>query len=129
MQFNFNHMLQLLILVLFSTFAQANSKTIEPQTVLKLIQKQQAPLILDVRSAEEFAQGHIPGAINISYQSLPQNQQLNAYKEQDIVIYCRSGRRAQIASKVLQEKGFKQLIDLKGHMIAWQKLHYPLALF
>ena len=129
MQFNFNHVLQILTLVLFSTFAQANSKTIEPQAVLQLIQKQQAPLILDVRSAEEFAQGHIPGAINISYQSLPQNQQLNAYKEQDIVIYCRSGRRAQIASKVLQDKGFKQLIDLKGHMIAWQKLHYPLALF
>ena len=125
----YNYVLQILILVLFSTFAQANIKTIEPQTVLKLIETQQAPLILDVRSVEEFYQGHIPGAINISYELLPENQQLNAYKEQDIVIYCRSGRRAQIASQVLQEKGFKQLISLNGHMIAWQQLHYPLALF
>ena len=125
----FNHLLQVLTLVLFSTFAQANIRTIEPQAVLKLIETQQAPVILDVRSAEEFYQGHIPGAINISYELLPENQQLNAFKEQDIVIYCRSGRRAQIASKILQEKGFKKLIDLNGHMIAWQQLHYPLALF
>ena len=125
----FNYVLQILTLVLFSTFAQANIKTIEPQTVLKLIETQQAPLILDVRSAEEFYQGHIPGAINISYELLPENQQLNAYKKQDIIIYCRSGRRAQIASQVLQKNGFKQLIDLNGHMIAWQQLHYPLALF
>lgn len=124
-----NHVLQILILVLFSTFAQANIKTIEPQTVLKLIETQQAPLILDVRSEKEFYQGHIPGAINISYEKLAKNQQLNAYKEQDIVIYCRSGRRAQIAMQVLQDKGFTQLIDLNGDMIAWQQLHYPLALF
>ena len=122
----FNKIIQTLTLVLFSAFAQANIKSIEPQTVLQLIQKQQAPVILDVRSAEEFAQGHIPGAINISYEALSKNQLLNAYKEQDIVIYCRSGRRALIASKVLQAKGFKQLIDLNGHMIAWQQLHYPL---
>ena len=122
------HAFQILTLVLFSTFAQANNKTVEPQTVLKMIEAQQTPLILDVRSAEEFHQGHIPGAINISYEKLPQDQQLNAYKEQDIIIYCRSGRRAQIASQVLQEKGFKQLITLNGHMIAWQQLHYPLAL-
>ena len=124
-----NNIIQVLTLVLFSAFAQANIKSIEPQTVLKLIQKQQAPLILDVRSAEEFYQGHIPGAINISYELLPENQQLNTYKEQDIIIYCRSGRRAQIASKILQEKGFKKLIDLNGHMTAWQERHYPLALF
>lgn len=129
MQFNFNHVLQILTLVLFSTFAQANSKTIEPQAVLQLIQKQQAPLILDVRSAEEFAQGHIPGAMNIAYENLPENQQLNAYKKQDIILYCRSGKRAQIASKMLQEQGFKKLFELNGHLLAWQQLHYPLTLF
>jgi phage shock protein E len=126
---NLNNMIALLILVLFSTFAQADIKTIEPQNVLKLIETHQAPLILDVRSAKEFDQGHIPGAINISYQDLSKSQKLNAYKELDIIIYCRSGRRARIAANILQEKGFKKLYDLHGSIIAWQKLNYPLALF
>jgi rhodanese-related sulfurtransferase len=125
----FNHVFQILTLVLFSSFAQANNSSIGPEKVLQLIQNKQAPLILDVRSAQEFAQGHIPGAINIAYQLLPDSPQLNAYKDQDIVIYCRSGRRAQIASQILQKKGFERLIDLRGSMIAWQKLNYPLALF
>ena len=125
----FTHVLQLLILVLFSTFAQANAKSVNPQTVLQLIQDKQAPLILDVRTAGEFAQGHVPGAINISYELLPASHQLDNNKEQDIIIYCHSGRRAKIASQILQKKGFKQLISLNGNMIAWQKLNYPLALF
>ena len=125
----FNKIIQILTLVLFTTFAQANIKTIQPQTMLKLIEKQQAPLIIDVRSAEEFYQGHIPGARNIDYKLLSKSQQLNAYKEKDIVLYCHSGRRAQIASQILQEKGFNQLITLQGNMIEWQQLHYPLAYF
>lgn len=125
----FNHIIQILTLVLFTTFAQAHTKTIEPQTILKLIQNNQAPLILDVRSTTEFYKGHIPGAININYQLLSKSQALNNYKKQDIVIYCRSGRRAKIAAEILQEKGFNQLIALNGNMIEWQHRNYPLALF
>lgn len=122
----FNKKATALTLLLLSTFVQADIQTIEPQTVLKLIEKQQAPLILDVRSEAEFEQGHIQGAVNIPYDRLQENQQLNAYKEQQIIIYCRSGRRAEIASKLLQEKGFKRLLDLNGDIIAWKKLNYPL---
>ncbi|MCW8994734.1 MAG: rhodanese-like domain-containing protein [Psychromonas sp.] len=128
----FNNAIHILMLVLFSAFtqvAQADIKTVAPETLLELIQKQQAPLILDVRSANEFAQGHISGAINISYELLTEEQQLNAYKDREIIIYCRSGRRAQIASKILQDKGFKQLTELNGDMLEWQKKHYPVAFF
>lgn len=125
----FKNIINVLTLVLFSTIAQANVKTIEPQTVLQLINNKQAPLILDVRTAQEFAQGHIQGAINISYDLLPKSHELDAYKEKEIIIYCRSGRRAQVASKILQKKGFKQLSDLNGSLIAWQQLHYPLVIF
>jgi rhodanese-related sulfurtransferase len=121
-----NKIVTILALLLLSTFVQADIKTIEPQTLIKLIEKQQAPLILDVRSADEFEQGHIQGAINIPYDRLQENQQLNAYKEHEIVIYCRSGRRAEIAYKLLQEKGFKRLLDLNGDIIAWRERHYPL---
>ena len=125
----FNNVIQVFILVLFSAFAQAEIKSIEPQTVLKLIEDKQAPLIVDVRTPKEFFQGHIPGAINIPYDSQLIDQQLDAYKDLDMIVYCRTGRRAQVATGRLQKKGFKKLIDLDGHMIKWQQLHYPLALF
>lgn len=124
---NINYIISRIILVLFTTFAQAGVKLIEPQMMLKLLQNKQAPLILDVRTEQEFINGHIEGAINISYDLLiEQNEKLVPYKERDIIVYCRSGRRVQIAYKIMQEQGFKKLIGLNGHMILWKKLHYPL---
>lgn len=125
----FIHMLQLLTLALFTSIAQANVKSVEPHTVLKLIEAQQAPLILDVRTAKEFAHGHIPGAVNISYDLLMASQALDEYKDSPIIIYCRTGRRAQVAAQILQKKGFTQLSDINGSMIAWQQLQYPIAMF
>jgi phage shock protein E len=51
-------------------FNNANAQQISPQQLLELIELQQAPTILDVRSEKEFQQGHIQGAINISYEQL-----------------------------------------------------------
>lgn len=124
----FNPISKIIMLLLFSTFAQANVMTIEPQALIELIDKQQTPLILDVRTATEFKQGHIQGAINIPYDKLAKNKQLSLYKNQHIVLYCRSGRRAQIAAQILQNRGFENLIDLNGHMISWQKGQYPLVI-
>jgi rhodanese-related sulfurtransferase len=120
-------MLKLLILMLFSSFCNANIQQITPPALLKLIEEQKAPLILDVRSAEEYQQGHIQGALNIAYDQLQHSSaQLNKYKKHPIVVYCRSGRRAQIAYQVLQQQGFSQIIDLKGHINLWQQYQYPL---
>ncbi len=125
---NLKYILKLLPLLLFSAFSQATIQQVEPQVLLKLIQDQQAPLILDVRTQQEYQQGHIHGAINIAYDQLEtKNELLKDYKNKAIVIYCRSGRRAQVAYKTLQKKGFKQLIDLKGHMILWEQRQYPLV--
>ena len=120
---------KLLPLLLFSVFVNANGKQMEPQALVRLLQKQQAPFILDVRSAQEYQQGHIQGAINISYDLLEANSQLIAtHKDKPIIVYCRSGKRAQRAEQILQRKGFTQLIDLKGHMNLWQQRGYPLAI-
>lgn len=118
---------KLLTLMLFSSICSADIQQIAPQTLMKMLQKQQAPFILDVRSALEYQQGHIQGAVNISYDQLQSNSALvDAYKDQPIIVYCRSGRRAQLAYQVLSAKGFTQLIDLKGHMNLWQQQQYPL---
>jgi len=117
---------KLLPLLLFSAFTNAANQQIAPQALLQLLAVQQAPLIVDVRSQQEYQQGHIEGAINISYDLLAKKSGLiEDHKNQEVIIYCRSGRRAQHAYHTLQQKGFTQLTLLQGHMNLWQQRQYP----
>ncbi|CAM4165148.1 rhodanese-like domain-containing protein [Pseudoalteromonas byunsanensis] len=85
----------------------------------------QAHIIVDVRSAEEFAQGHIKGAINIPFNQIEQHENLlEQYKSSQLVVYCRSGRRAGIFIESLAPKGFN-LLHLEGDMNAWLKANLP----
>ncbi|MFT7052547.1 MAG: phage shock protein E [Psychromonas sp.] len=115
-------------LLLFSSFCHAQVSQIEPQQLIKQIQNEQLLIILDVRTEDEYTQGHIKGAINIPYDQLLKYQdKITAYKDQQVILYCRSGRRAEIAAGTLQALGFTKLIDLNGHIILWEQLGYPLV--
>lgn len=79
-----------------------------------------APIILDVRTAEEYAEGHVPGAINISHDELAERlAEIESARGVELVVYCRSGRRAGIAEALLAEQGFTNLEHLEGDMLAW----------
>jgi rhodanese-related sulfurtransferase len=65
---------------------------------------------VDVRTPAEYAGGHIEGALNIPVEEMEQRwQELDAYRDQQVVLYCRTGRRSGIAMNVLRSKGFTQL--------------------
>jgi phage shock protein E len=82
-------------------------------------------VLLDVRTAEEFNSGHIPGATNIALPDLP--QQMNTLpKDQPIVLYCRSGARSSSAASMLVEAGFEDVHDLGG-IIRWQQQGHPVT--
>lgn len=82
-----------------------------------------APLILDVRSPEEYEQGHVPGAINIPHSELENRiRELGMDESQELVVYCRSGRRAAIAENILLDNGYSSVRDLSGHWQEWVKL-------
>ena len=117
-----------LVSFLFLSFTvKADIYQISAEQLIDLIDKQQAPLIVDVRTKEEFNGGHVKGAINIPYDKLVENSdQLQNYKKENIIFYCRSGRRAGIVYQALQPKGFEKMVDLKGHMIYWTKKSYSL---
>ncbi|HUH51759.1 MAG TPA: rhodanese-like domain-containing protein [Flavobacterium sp.] len=77
--------------------------------------------IVDVRTAEEFAEGHLKGAKNFNIQNEDfelMTQDLD--KEKPVYIYCRSGMRSAKAGKALEEMGFKEIYDLKGGILAWK---------
>lgn len=87
---------------------------------LRKIQAQQV-VVIDVRSPEEYAEGHVPGAINIPHNQLEEHAEtLATLKGKDLLLYCHSGRRAGMAESELTEKGFTNLYHLKGDMQGWK---------
>lgn len=86
------------------------------------------PLILDVRTQQEFQQGHIQGANLLPVQVLQQNiAQLEPYKNQDILIYCASGNRSTVASRLLIEAGFMKIYNLRHGFSDWAQRGHPVV--
>ncbi len=80
-------------------------------------------LLIDVRTPEEFASGHIAGAINISVETIA--DRLNEIPQgQTLVLYCRSGNRSAQAAQILAEAGYTDIHDLGG-INDWVSQGYP----
>jgi rhodanese-related sulfurtransferase len=82
---------------------------------IDIMNQQTGYIILDVRRVDEFASGHIPGAINIPNESIGTNEipQLPD-KNQMILVYCRSGRRSKEASQKLANLGYTNIVEFGG---------------
>jgi rhodanese-related sulfurtransferase len=85
-------------------------------------------VIIDVRTAQEYDEGHIPRAINLSHNIIEKNiEDLLQYKSKEqVILYCRSGYRAGKAATILKEKGFNNLYHLEGDMLGWQSQGHPI---
>lgn len=82
--------------------------------------------VLDVRTPQEFAEGHVPGAVNIPVQELGDRiDELAEYKGKDIDVICRSGSRSTSATKHLRGEGFQRASNVRGGTMAWQAAGYP----
>ena len=67
-------------------------------------------LFVDVRTPQEYAAGHVAGALNIPHDQMQARwRELEAYRDRPVVLYCHSGRRAGLALQVLQAEGFSQV--------------------
>jgi rhodanese-related sulfurtransferase len=83
-------------------------------------------LILDVRTQAEFSSGHVPGAVNIPHDELAMRlSDLDSETDRPVVVYCRSGKRAGLASTVLLEAGYTNVLHLDGDMNAWKASGLP----
>lgn len=120
--------LLLTLISLLSSFAIAGyDGTNKLITATELLEQKDNYVILDVRSADEFNEGHIVGAINIPhYAVLDQLEQLKSF-DKPIVVHCRSGKRAWKAEKMLMSNGVTNLIHLQGDMLNWVDQGLPLT--
>lgn len=80
------------------------------------------PVLLDVRTLAEFRRGHIAGALHIPLQELGKRwEELEGYREREIVVYCATGPRSMNAVNFLQKRGFNA-VNMHGGMKAWQAI-------
>ncbi|MDY5612278.1 rhodanese-like domain-containing protein [Dysosmobacter sp.] len=75
-------------------------------------------IVLDVRTQEEFDQGHIPGAVCLPNEFIAADMPFPFGKDTELLLYCRSGRRSAEAAKKLRELGFSNVFDFGG-IIDW----------
>lgn len=91
---------------------------------------QNADILLDVREADEYASGHIPGAIHMSRGmlefKLSGNPALSA-RDLKIVLYCKTSGRAALAAKALHEMGYQDVQSISGGFDAWSEAGNPTA--
>ena len=105
----------------------AGPGSIEPKALGdRIAWADQALVVLDVRTPAEYAEGHVPGAINIPNGELAARvAELADAKGRDIVVYCRTGVRASQALDVLDKAGFKRLFHLQGDYNRWTEEKRP----
>lgn len=85
----------------------------------QIMDSEEGYIILDVRTQEEYDEGHIPGATQISHEEIAEKaEEVLIDKDQLILVYCRSGRRSKLAAEALAELGYTNTKEFGG-IIDW----------
>jgi phage shock protein E len=83
--------------------------------------------ILDVRSMDEYREGHVPGALHIGHTEIGKRlEEIRPYQDRDVVVYCAHGLRAAVAIRALNAAGFTRVVHLQGDMSAWRAARRPM---
>lgn len=91
-----------------------------------LLSEPASTLILDVRTPDEFASGHVPNAVNIPHDQLAARlSEIEDFRNTTVVVYCERGGRAGKAASVLSGAGFSKIRHLEGDMSGWRQRNLP----
>ena len=110
------------------TKAKAAIKLVTIQDVKAALDKKEKAVYLDVRDSDEYSGGHLPGALSISrgeiefdiWDALPD-------KNVKIYVYCKTGGRAALATKTLNDLGYKNAVSMNALIADWVKAGYPVV--
>jgi len=120
-------MLGLLLFALPLACGIATSPAVPRDVLAARIAEGNAPFVLDVRTEGEYRDGHVPGAMHISFLSVGSRiDEIPVAKDQPVVVYCAHGPRAAWAARKLRNAGFTDVSYLEGHMTSWEKDGLPL---
>ena len=114
------------VMFFFGCKAQNSVKVLTAEEFAAAVKADKKAVVLDVRRPDEFAAGHIEGAVLLNFlDTVSFNAGVEKLdKSKTYYIYCRSGRRSNNAAVILQKKGFT-VFDLGGGFISWQRYNLP----
>ena len=98
--------------------AKLDDGVLTPEQAKARMEENPDLILLDVRTQEEFEQGHIPGAVCLPNEMIAADMPFLFGKDAEILLYCRSGRRSADAAKKLRDMGFTNVFDFGG-IIDW----------
>jgi rhodanese-related sulfurtransferase len=109
--------------------AKAVIKAVSVDEVKKIVdEKKSTVVLLDVRDSNELEQGMIPGAINISRGQLEfKVRMILPDRNAKIIVYCGLDLRSPLATKTLNDLGYRNAVNMTGGLKAWSEAGYPLA--
>lgn len=112
------------MLILLNEWQQkmAGANAIEPSQVVTLMNRQNA-IVFDIRSNEQFKQGHIISAISIPATI---KDSMNKYKSKNIIIVCDNGTQSITFANRLKKEGFERVSALQGGVAAWKEANLPI---
>jgi rhodanese-related sulfurtransferase len=106
--------------------ARSSTKQITIEELKKILDADEDITLLDVRTPREYEAVHIPGAVNVSRGLLEFSiWSVVPDKNEEIVVYCKSGARAALATKQLNDFGYKNAIAIATGMTEWAKSGNP----
>ena len=98
--------------------------TISVSDARAMMQSSSNPLVVDVRTPQEYAQGHLKGAVNIPLSDLPLRMD-GLDHNRPMVVYCQTGVRSAQGSSLLVRAGFAKVFSMEGGISAWINSGYP----
>ena len=97
---------------------------VSPEELRALRESAEAPVVIDVRSAEEYAAGHIPGALHIPYAEVAARiSEVDA--PHGVALYCMVGPRARKGEAALLAAGYRAVLHVEGGFSAWREAGFP----
>ena len=98
-----------------ATAQESSYQQISMDEALSKMSEEENYILLDVRTIEEYSNGHIPGAVNLPNESIGENEISELPdKEQLIYVYCRSGNRSKQAASKLVQLGYTNIVEIGG---------------
>ena len=113
-----------LVLAAAACAAEDLAPSISPQELEKRLAQADAPLLLDVRTPEEFRAGHIPGAINVPHEQVA-SRAAELASQHGVAVYCMKGPRARLGEQALLASGASEVLHVEGGFSAWQAAGLP----
>ncbi len=116
-----------LLTLLILLESRRGGKTVSSQQLTNLVNKEGA-VVVDVRDAKEFREGHITESRNLPFSGLKDSLgQLDKFKEKPVILVCKMGQHAGAAGKILSTSGFKDVRRLSGGITTWKSDGLPLV--